>query len=77
MQAFIARLKQRFGDNASYQYAEINAQLGRKEEAFAALQRAQQVRDPGLLGLKTDPFIDPLRSDPRFAPLLQSMNFPA
>jgi TolB-like protein len=65
-----------FGDSASYQYAEIYAQRGDLEPAFAALNRAWTVHDPGLTTLRVDPFLDPLRGDPRFAELERKLNFP-
>lgn len=60
-----------------YQLAQIHAQLGDKDSAMADLDRAWTVKDPGLLWLRTDPWVDPLRSDPRFAALLRKMNFPS
>lgn len=72
----LQRAQQGFGDSASYQYAEIFAQRGDKEKAFAALDRAWAVHDPGLTALRVDPFVDPLRSDPRFAALERKLNFP-
>lgn len=70
------RLEQLHGDAASYQYAEIHAALGNVDSAFAALDRAWQIRDPGLLGMKTDATVDPLRRDPRFAALIRTIGFP-
>jgi len=73
----VAALQQGYRDTASYQYGQIYAQLGDKDRAFANLERGFAIKDAGLMGLKTDPFLDPLRSDPRFAALLQKMNFPS
>ena len=73
----INALRASYGDAASTQFGEIYAQMGDKERAFAALDRAYQIKDAGLLALKVDPFLDPLRSDPRFTAMLRKMNFPA
>ncbi len=75
--AVIEKMRQSYGDAASYQYAEVYAQLGDKDRAFAALDRAWVIRDSGLLRVERDTYIDPLRSDPRYAALLRKMNFPA
>jgi len=75
--ASLQGLQQIYGDAANYQYAEIFAQRGEKEQAFAALARAWDFRDPGLAQLKVDSLLDPIRADPRFAALLSKMNFPA
>ena len=72
-----ARIEQLYGEAASYQYAEIHASLGDVEQAFAALDRAWQIKDPGLFGMKIDPKLDPLRRDPRFVALLERIGFPA
>jgi TolB-like protein len=74
--AAVERARQIFGDAASYQYAEIYAQRGDKERALAALDHALAIHDPGLTTLRVDFFLDPLRSDPRFAALEQKLNFP-
>jgi serine/threonine-protein kinase len=71
------RLRHLFGDAASTQFGEIYAQMGDKDRAFAALNRAYDIKDAGLLAVKVDPFLDPLRSDPRFAAFLAKMNFPS
>jgi serine/threonine-protein kinase len=72
-----ARLKQLYGDQASSSCASIDAQLGRKDEAFAELDRASALRAPGLGELWWNPWLEPLRSDPRYAALIRKMNLPS
>jgi len=50
--------------------------LGHKDRAFRWLKTAYQERDQGLLSLKTDLLLDPLRSDPRFAELVRKIGLP-
>jgi serine/threonine-protein kinase len=73
--AKITELRQRDGDMSNLSYAVIYAQLGDKEAAFAALNRAWEVRDASLLDIKVNPFLDPLRSDPRYAALVKQVGF--
>lgn len=73
----LQRMQQLFGDAASYQYGEIYAQLGDRDCALAALERAWEIRDGGLLGIRNDPALDPLRGDPRFEAIVNRMNFPS
>jgi TolB-like protein/Tfp pilus assembly protein PilF len=61
------------GDANAYQEAQIHAQWGEADSAFAALDIAIRLRDIGLLMLKVDPLIDPLRRDHRFAARLAQM----
>jgi len=56
--------------------AEVYAWRGEKDLAFEWLERAYVLRDGGLGGMKVDPFLRNLRSDPRFASLLKKMNLP-
>ncbi len=72
-----ASKRKRDGELASFNYARIYAQLGDKTRAFAALDRAWEVRDSSLLDLKIDPYLDPLRSDPRYASLVKRLGLPA
>ena len=44
--------------------------LGERDRAFAILDRAIDSRSLGILWLRVDPRVDPLRSDPRFTTLL-------
>ena len=72
----MARLRELYGSSTTYQYAMIHAQLGDKDRAFAELDKALGVRDPGLVGLKTDAFLDPLRDDARYRQLVEKLGFP-
>ncbi len=56
---------------AAFDMAEIFAQLGNKDQAFAWLERAYQERSFMMMYLKVTPNLDPLRSDPRFADMLR------
>lgn len=55
-------------------FAQIYTALGEKDQAFAWLEKEYEDRGVGLMGLRTEPIWDPLRSDPRFTNLLQKMN---
>jgi TolB-like protein/Tfp pilus assembly protein PilF len=72
----LARLRELYQDDASAQEAEVHAQLGEPDEAFAALDRALQVKDAGLGQVAADPWLDPLRSTARFTALLQTLKIP-
>ena len=54
-----------------YYIASVYATLGDKEKAFTELETAFADRDSFLGRVLEDPFMDPLRSDPRFADLLK------
>jgi TolB-like protein/DNA-binding winged helix-turn-helix (wHTH) protein/Tfp pilus assembly protein PilF len=50
--------------------------LGKNELAMNWLEKAYDDRSNGLVFLKVEPELDPLRSDPRFGALLRKLNFP-
>ena len=63
-------------DPYAFQMAVVYIGLGDKNRAFEWLQRAVDARAWELPMLKADPFFDPLRSDPRFAPLVDRLGLP-
>jgi len=54
-----------------YEIALVYTGLGNKTEAFKWLEESYKAHDAGLLYLKIDPPLDPLRSDPRFDDLVR------
>jgi TolB-like protein len=69
----IAQLQEHVQKNGvgRYEIALVYAGLGKKQEAFKWLDEAYDAHDVGLLYLKIDPCLDPLRSDPRFDNLMR------
>lgn len=61
-------------DSSQFQQAAILAQLGDRDGAIAALQKGWKYRDSGLTGMRSDPLLEPVRSDPRFVAILKRMN---
>ena len=58
-------------------YAEIYAQWGDAPDALRWLSNAERLHDNyGLMQLKTDPLLDPIRNEPQFKALLVRMKFP-
>ena len=57
-----------------YYIGSIYAALGDKDKAFAELKRSFEERDVYLNRVNSDPFMDPLRDDPRFKDLLKRLN---
>jgi len=55
-------------------FAWIHLGLGNVGEAFTWMERAIDARDPMVMPIKSYPFLDPLRTDPRFRALLRKMN---
>jgi hypothetical protein len=54
----------------------VYAALGERDQAFAWLEESYKARDRAFIGLKIDPCLDPLRSDPRFDRLVRRVGFP-
>jgi TolB-like protein len=76
--AIIEDLKRSSGKSyvPAYFIAAIYGALAERDQAFAWLRRAYDERDPQITYLLCDPFIDPLRSDPRFNAMVLKVGFP-
>jgi len=61
---------------APYDMATVYFGLGDKEQGFAWLEKAAEARNWWVLFIKVEPWMDPLRSDPRFQAIIRKMNFP-
>lgn len=72
----LGQIRRQHGSAVSFQYAAVQAQLGQIDHAFAELDNAVAAKDSGLIYLKSDPFLDPIRGDPRYAALVSKLNFP-
>ena len=55
-------------------FAWIYFGLGDADNGFLWMERAVEARDPIIMPVKTFPFLDPLRTDPRYHALLRKMN---
>jgi len=66
------REKVRYVQN--YWVAITYAAIGDKDGAFAALEKAYKHHDWFLQRIKVDPFMDPLRDDPRYDELVKRLN---
>jgi tetratricopeptide (TPR) repeat protein len=78
-QAIVAKLEQMSATRyvPSVYVALIYTGLNQKDEAFQWLDKAFDERCEYLVYLPTEPLADPLRSDPRFAPLLHRLGLKA
>jgi serine/threonine-protein kinase len=74
--AKLADLKKLDPEFGNFNSARIYAQLGEQDAAFESLNRAWEVRESSLVGLKVDPYLDPLRGDPRYAALVDRLGLP-
>ena len=54
-----------------FTFALVHLGLGENEKAIDDLERAYHERvDPGIVGIKVEPLLDPLRGHPRFERLV-------
>lgn len=68
--AALRELVAAYGAASLYQQAQIAAQRGQVAGALGLLEQAYAMRDPGLLFVRNDPLLDPLRAEPALADLL-------
>ena len=72
--ALLGQLIKEYGDGYLYQQAQVQAQLGDKDDAIAALRKAKSMGDIGIFYVWTDPLLDPLRQDPDFKAVVPSLS---
>jgi tetratricopeptide (TPR) repeat protein len=65
-EAALARMRAILGDEGAYNYATIYAQWGRIGESLHWLRIAYELRDTGLVDIKVEPLLDPIRATPQF-----------
>lgn len=76
--AFLAKLSLEDDEDPAYiQQADVYAQRGDLDEAMQRLSLAYDHHDPGLSQLLVDPFLDPLREEPRFIDIMTKLGFEA
>jgi TolB-like protein/Tfp pilus assembly protein PilF len=75
-QAMLDKSQVERGDDEAYQYAEVYAQWNDAAESLRWLDVAVRLHDSGLLLLKTDPLLDPVRKEPRFQAIQRELKFP-
>ena len=73
----LRRLQDENGDGAAYGYAQIYAQWNRPAEGMQWLEKAAELKDPGLNSIKVDPLLDPLRKMAGFQDIVDELHFPA
>lgn len=71
----LAQIRALADETTFYQQAEILAQWGQQDQAVEALEHAYAVQDSGLLQLRSDPLLDPLRDNPNYRNLLRRLGF--
>lgn len=71
--AALHSLSDRFQLADAYGIAAVHAYRGEIDESFRWLEQAYQGHEYGMLGIKTDPLLRKLHSDPRFRALLSRM----
>jgi len=76
-QAMVAKLQAQRGEDVAYQFAEIYAQWNDPAQSLHWLDVAVRLHDSGLVLLKVDPLLDPVRKEPRFQAIERELKFPS
>jgi TolB-like protein/predicted Ser/Thr protein kinase len=72
----LTQRKAKTGYVSPFQIAQYYADLGDKDDAFEWLNTAYKERDLWLTSLRTEQWVDSLRSDSRYAELVRKIGFP-
>ena len=74
--AALAELIAKHHTFSAYQVGQVYAYRGESEKSFEWLERAYEQRDAGMTEMSTDPLLNNLHHDPRYAELLKKMRLP-
>jgi eukaryotic-like serine/threonine-protein kinase len=74
VEGLIANIKTRFV--CPYEIGTTYLTLGQKDEAFTWFEKAYEERSICIYGMKFDPRLDSIRSDPRYQSLIHRVGFP-
>lgn len=74
--AALTELVTKYRDHTAFQIAQVYALRNQPKEALDWLDLAYAQHDGGLADTKVDPFLAPLRNDPRFTAFLKKLNLP-
>ncbi|MEE4162955.1 MAG: winged helix-turn-helix domain-containing protein [Woeseiaceae bacterium] len=74
-QAALLQLEREYAETGPYQVAEAYAWIGQPDAAFRWLEKAWEVRDPGMADLQVDRLLEPVKQDPRYRELLERVGF--
>jgi TolB-like protein/Tfp pilus assembly protein PilF len=69
----LGKLIETHSTDAAFQIVQVYAYRGEIDKAFEWLERAYELRDPGLSELKIDPLLNNLRNDRRYSDFLKKM----
>ena len=72
----LAELTAKFQKESPYVIATVYGYRGEADPAFQWLERALSERDATLTSIKSDPLFQKVKSDPRYAALLQKAGLP-
>ncbi len=77
-QGFLRKITEEHTRLKLYPYfvATFFAELDDKDKAFAVLNEALETKDQHTAWMKVDPYMNPLRDDPRFHEVLKKAGFP-
>lgn len=75
--AHFAKLHAMLGDTGAFRYAEIYAQRGDGKSALEWLKKAEGLHDTGLVTLRVDPLLDPVRRTKGFDAIMHHINYPS
>ena len=69
-------MNKELGDASAYQYAEIYAQWGDIPKSLDWIESAYRLKDPGIIAVERDEFLNPIRKEPRFQAVEHKLNMP-